>query len=259
MTMQRLGAATPAAATPAVTTPAAASGRPTPLVSGEISLFRVTGLPSPPDRHIGTVTGDLRRIRCADVWVNPENTEMIMARWEERSISSVIRYEGALRDDIGRITEDLIADELSRKVAGRRPVPPGTAIVTGAGELHRFMVRNVVHVAAVQGEPGAGFRQVRDVGRCVTNVMVAVDGIDADPPPRTILFPLLGTGQGGGELEPTIKSMVGAAVDYLSSTSRSRITAVFLQAYTDIQLQVCTACFTGSRRLAAATGELGIV
>lgn len=214
----------------------------------------MTGLPSPPDRCIGTVSGDLRRVRCADVWVNSENTEMVMARFEEHSVSSIIRYEGAVRDDVGRITEDLIADELARKVGDRRPVPPGTVIVTGAGELRRFMVRNVVHVAVVQGEPGAGFRQVRDVGRCVTNVMAAIDAIDADPPPRTILLPLLGTGQGGGELEPTIRSVVGAAVDYLSSTPQSRITTVFLLAYTDIELLACTTCLTENRRLKAANG-----
>jgi hypothetical protein len=92
------------------------------------------------------------------------------------------------------------------------------------------------------------------MGRCVTNVMTAVDAIHADPPPQTILLPLLGTGQGGGELEPTIRSLVGAAVDYLSSAPESRITTVFLLAYTDIELLACTACLTENRRLKAANG-----
>jgi transcriptional regulator with XRE-family HTH domain len=72
-----------------------ADRRPRPLSSSEICLYRVTGLAGPADRHLGTVSGDLRRVRCADVWVNSENTEMTMARFDEFSVSSIIRYEGA--------------------------------------------------------------------------------------------------------------------------------------------------------------------
>jgi O-acetyl-ADP-ribose deacetylase (regulator of RNase III) len=216
-----------------------------------IHRYQVTGLPARPDRQVGIVCGDLRRVRCADVWVNSENTEMLMARIDEFTVSSIIRYEGAVRDAVGRVVDDRIAQELARKVAGRRPVPPGTAISTGPGELRRYGVRHIVHVAAVQGEPGAGFRQVRDVGRCVTNVLAALDALGAGPTAGTILFPLLGTGDGGGELEPTISSMLGAAVDYFTTTPASAVSTMYLLAYTDVELAACEAIFAASRRLRA--------
>lgn len=222
---------------------------PRPLDSNEIRTYQVTGLPG---RYAGIVCGDLRRVFCADVWVNSENTEMQMARFEEFSVSSIIRYEGAVRDEAGRVIDDCIADELARKLRGRRPVPPGMAITTGSGELRRNGVRYVVHVAAVQGEPGSGFRQIREVGRCVTNVMAEVDRIGDRSPPRTILFPLLGTGQGGGELRPTVAAMIGAVIDYFAATPGTAITTVFFLAYTDVELAVCEEVFGANQRLAFA-------
>jgi transcriptional regulator with XRE-family HTH domain len=232
----------------AVTSPA--GQRPRPLDSSEIRRYRVLELPGTPARFVGTVTGDMRRVRCAQVWVNSENTEMLMARVNEHSVSSIVRYEGAIRDDVGQVTDDIIYAELDRKLSGRRPVPPGAAIVTGAGELARFGVSHVVHVAAVQGEPGAGFRQIREVGRCVTSALAAVDNIVADPPPETILFPLLGTGQGGGELRPTIGALVGSAIDYFTMTPRTRVTTVYFLAYLDVELSECEVLFRANRRLA---------
>lgn len=239
------------ASAPAVAT-AAARHVARPLDSSEIRRYEVTGLSGPVRRYIAIVTGDIRRVRCADIWVNSENTEMQMARFNEFSVSSIIRYEGAIRDDLRRVVDDRIADELTRKVAGRWPVPPAAAVVTGSGELWRCGVSHVVHVAAVQGEPGSGFRQIQEVGRCVTNVMAEVDKIDTEPEPRTILFPLLGAGQGGGELEATVSALVGAAVDYFSSVRPTRITTVYFLAYTDAELAACEKLFNGSSRLAHA-------
>jgi transcriptional regulator with XRE-family HTH domain len=241
----------PETATPGFEPAAVAAPRqqPRPLDLSEIRRCRVLGLPGPPERFVGTVTGDIRRVRCAQVWVNSENTEMLMARVNEYSISSIIRYEGAVRDDVGQVTDDVIYDELDRKLSGRRPVPPGTAITTGSGELARFGVSHVVHVAAVQGEPGAGFRQIREVGRCVTSVLAEVDKIVADPPPATILFPLLGTGQGGGELRPTIGTMTGSVIDYFTMTPRTRIATVYFLAYLNVELSACEELFDANKRL----------
>ncbi len=229
---------------------AAAKARsPRPLDSSVIRQYQVTGITVPPHRHIGTVSGDIRRVRCADVWVNPENTEMQMARFNEFSVSSIIRYEGARRDELGRVTDDCIAAELTRKVAGRAPVPPATAIITGSGELKQFGVSHIVHVAAVYGEPGEGFRQVRQVGSCLTNVMTEVDRITDWPYPQTILFPLLGAGQGGGQIDDTVSALTGAAIDYFGSVYLTRITTVFLLAYTDTELGTCEKLLSVNKRL----------
>lgn len=146
---------------------------------------------------------------------------MKMARVEECSTLAIIRFEGSHRDHAGRVVNDYIADELARTVAGRSPVAPGTAITTGAGELtKRNGVRNVIHVASVQGEPGAGYRQVRDVGRCVTSVLV--------------------------------RALLGAALDYLAAEPRTRIRTILFQAYTDLELAACRAEFGTNPRLARA-------
>ena len=207
------------------------------LDTSEVYLHRVLG--DRESRQVGIVTGDIRRVRCAQVWVNPENTGMRMSRVDELSVSAIIRYEGARRDATGQVVTDLIADELSRRVGSRRPVPAGMTIVTGAGDLVRFGVRYVAHAAAVQGQPGAGFRQIREVGRCVTAVLTAIDRI-ADPVPvESVLFPLLGAGQGGADALTTARALVGAATDYFASTPESQVRAVYLLAYSDNELTAC--------------------
>jgi O-acetyl-ADP-ribose deacetylase (regulator of RNase III) len=217
------------------------------LEHSELRLFRLAGS----GLHVGVVSGDLRQVRGVDAWVNSENTMMRMARSEDFSVSSIIRYEGAVRDESGWIVEDTIADELSRKVAGRVPVAPTTAIVTGPGELRRHGVGCVVHVAAVHGEPGEGFRQVRDVGRCVTNALAELDRLPADAGIRSVVFPLLGVGQGGGDLEATAAALVKAAVGYLAATSGTRLETVLLLAFTAEELRCCRRVLGREPRLTA--------
>lgn len=202
--------------------------------------------------RIGIVTGDLRRVRCAEVWLNPENTDMRMARFEEHSVSAIVRYEGARRDETGLVVEDTIADELARRIAGRGPVAPGTVITTGPGELAGSNgVRHVIHVAAVHGQPGEGYRQVADVGRCMTNALAEVARLGAaGTPVTTVLSPLLGVATGGGELVPTVSALLGAAIDHL--VARPAELTVYFLAYTDVELAVCRSIFTASSRLRAS-------
>ncbi|MEV6489828.1 macro domain-containing protein [Actinoplanes sp. NPDC051633] len=188
-------------------------------------------------RRIGVVTGDIRQVRCANVWVNPESTEMEMARVHEFSISAIIRYQGATHDARGRVAEDLVADELTAKVAGQRPVEPGAVILTHAGRLQELNdVHHVVHVASVHGEPGSGFHPMRDVGRCVTNVLQAVERLEM---PVAVLFPLLGTGNAGGDVGPIATSLVHEACNYLRAAPATRIATVYFLAYTDRELNAC--------------------
>jgi hypothetical protein len=207
------------------------------LPDTEVRLYRVDE-PGPSPCRIGVVTGSISRVRDADIWVNSENTDMEMARFTEFSVSGIIRYWGARHDHTGRVTADLIADELAARVGDRRPVAPGTAFVTGAGALaERNNVRYVIHVAAVQGEPGAGFRQVRDVGRCVTSALVEAERLAAaGEPVATILFPLLGTGAAGAEVRPTVRALLDAALDHLAAYPRTPLRVISFLAYTDQEL-----------------------
>ncbi|MBE1533160.1 NB-ARC domain-containing protein [Actinomadura algeriensis] len=204
-------------------------------------------------RIVGIVTGDIRRVRDIDVWVNSENTDMKMARVEEYTISAIVRYEGARRDAAGRVVEDVIADDLARRVPGAGPVAPGTAIRTGPGGLaESHNVRAIVHVAAVYGEPGAGYRQVREVGRCVTNALIEAERVPDPGRDVTVLFPMLGTGQGGGSIERTAAVLIGAAADYLADAPVSRISAVWFLAHTYAELAAFQDVIEGDPRFAAA-------
>lgn len=185
-------------------------------------------------RFVGIITGDMKRVSTVDIWVNPENTKMEMARIEEDSVSSMIRFLGSERDRMGRVIEDTIADALRAAVGSQAPVAPGSAFATTSGSLaDSHNVHHVIHVAAVQGEPAAGYRQVRDVGQCVTNGLALAGRLaEPDKPASTILFPLLGTGVGRGPLLPTVQTLVGTAVSYLDLHSGKGVHTVYFLAYT---------------------------
>jgi O-acetyl-ADP-ribose deacetylase (regulator of RNase III) len=139
------------------------------------------------------------------------------------------------------VIADLVADELASAVAGHRPVAPGTAVVTGAGSLTASNnVRRIIHVASVQGEPGAGFRQVRNIDQCVTNALVrAEQEAERDARVRTVLFPLFGTGTAvGADLESTARQMIAAAFHHLSGNPATRLHEIAFLGYTVTEFAV---------------------
>jgi hypothetical protein len=219
----------------------------------DVRLFTLADMPSLACR-IGLVTGTIRHVEFADVWVNSENTDMEMSRFTEFSVSGIIRYWGARRDATGRVTDDVIANELAAVVGERRPVVPGSAFVTGAGALAQtHNVRYVIHVASVQGEPGAGFRPVPDIGRCVSSALAEAERLANDGKPvRTILFPLLGTGTAGAELRPTITALLRSTVRHLDTTPVTSLRAIYFLTYNEEELAVFEDVVRGLPRLAPA-------
>lgn len=210
-------------------------------------------------RSIGIITGDIRRVHTVDVWVNSENTDMRMSRFDDYTISAIVRYDGSVRDAAGRVVEDIIADELGRKTSGLCPLAPGTAVLTGAGQLSRtHNVRAVVHVAAVYGEPGAGYRQIRDVGRCVTNALAEIDRAGTSTDPVTVLFPLLGTGQGRGGVEQTAEVLVDTAAAYLIGIAQTRVSVVWFLAHTYEEFAAFQDVLERNPLVGVAAGELSL-
>lgn len=193
-----------------------------------------------PNCRIALIPGDIRRVRSIDMWVNSENTDLRMARVTEFSTSAVIRYWGAERDESGRVRRDVIATELASRAGPHRPVAPGTVVVTGAGALAETNnVRHILHVAAVQGEPGAGFVPVRDIGWCVTNTLVQATALArADHGLRSVLFPLLGTGVGRAAPQPTARTMLRAILDFLAQEPNTPLRLIAILAYTERELSL---------------------
>jgi O-acetyl-ADP-ribose deacetylase (regulator of RNase III) len=219
-------------------TPALAARRqPRPLIGTHRLEYRLAGR-CPAACRQGINTGSIRAVKGIDVWVNSENTDMEMSRFTEFSVSGIIRYWGAARDRAGQVTKDIVAAELAAAVGPDRPVAPGTAVVTGPDLLAASHgVRHVVHVASVQGRAGQGFQQIADIGSCVHNGLALIDGLRGrEDPVRTVLFPILGVGVGGGPLAPTVRSMADAAIRYLISTPGTRLRGVYFLADTDLEL-----------------------
>jgi O-acetyl-ADP-ribose deacetylase (regulator of RNase III) len=182
------------------------------------------------EKELWLVTGDLRHVNLnpalhsepIDIWVSSENINMQMARVFDRSVSALIRYLGARKDDIGEIAEDCIADELRARMRGRQQVNPGTVVTTSSGWLqHTHKVRRIYHAATVYGTIGGGFFPIARIENCITAALAQAD-IESEleenenrPPYGSILFPLLGTGTGAGSLIDSAKKQLGAAISYM--------------------------------------------
>jgi O-acetyl-ADP-ribose deacetylase (regulator of RNase III) len=206
-------------------------------------------------RRVGLVTGNLLGINFIDIWVNSENTHMQMARFFENSVSGTIRYHGAKRDAGGNVTEDVIGDELKHALGSTLTVQPATVLETSPGELAGSNnVKRLLHVAAVHGQPGMGYRQVDNVGTCVRNVLRRVDENAGGVAATSIALPLLGTGVGRGDPESTARQQLSAVIDYLVSSPLSKIEAVYFLCYFDRDLITCRDVFDHSQRIRSVKG-----
>ena len=208
------------------------------LPGGESYVYRVPGTGA---ATVTIITGDVRRIKGIDVWVNPENTNMQMARFYDRSISSNIRYLGAKKDPLGHVAEDVVGNELASLMGRSQTVPPNKVIATGSGELARTHgVKRVFHAAAVSGELGLGYQQVGNIADSVTNALdLAAEISTEENPLESILFWLMGSGTGRGEVHGSAQSLIGAAVDYLKRNPTCPVTSVYFNVTREGTLEVC--------------------
>ena len=191
------------------------------------------------DKKVSIITGDIRNVRGIDVWVNSENTNMQMARFYDGSISGVIRYMGAKKDDAGIVSDDIIAQALGEKVKKDMCVHAGTVITTTSGELVKSnRVKAIYHVASVEGEVGAGYHPVRNLDLCITNALNMAHTDNGSY--KHILFPLLGTGAGGAGLDQTVEKLIQAAIENLRQNPDSTVENAYFLAWSDAELKSCT-------------------
>lgn len=221
--------------------------------------------------RIGLITGDIQEVKTIDVWVNPENTSMQMARPFENSVSGIIRYLGAKKDPAnGQIMEDTIAEALGKAMGKNTAVGPADVLVTESGamgETHK--VRLIYHVAANYGQVGQGYIPIEQVSRCITNALNIPlgelerslenpenDKEGGQEKQHSILFPLMATrSRRGSLLEDRIRPLLGAAIEWLARNENGRFNRVYFLTYTDKEKLVCEELLATDPRLKPAENK----
>jgi nudix-type nucleoside diphosphatase (YffH/AdpP family) len=194
-----------------------------------------------PGHIIGYRTGSIEFVKDVHAWVNPENTDMMMDRFFGNSISARVRYLGANKDeDDGSVVEDTIQESLRGAIGERAHVKIGTVLVTESGMLRgTHEVKLIFHVAAVEGGVGEGITaEKNDLRKCVEKVLARIeqendgywrkfwkDNID------TVIFPMMGAGEGGIRPEVAANEIIPAAIDYFVSTTNTTLREIYFSAY----------------------------
>ncbi len=188
---------------------------------------------------IGIKTGDIKEVRDVDVWVNSENTDMMMDRVIGKTISGNIRYLGAEKDDQGNVYEDTIADALRGKLGRRTFVKLGTLVETETGALVERGVRRVIHIASVEGRgPGQGvFADADKIGDCTAKVLQHVHKRNRSflmrrSRFRSILIPLMGAGDGGLRPDQVALPILREVARFLKQNPKSELREIYLLALT---------------------------
>ena len=191
------------------------------------------------DKIVGYKTGSITAVTDVDVWVNPTDTDMILDPFRGRSVSAAIRASGAERfANSDRVREDTIADALRRELNSRSFVAPATVVDTVPGALERtHNVKRVFHVAVVPGAIGKDLvAQAETLELCVERVL---EGIDRNNRGRmlsgsvykSVLFPILGTGQGGFFNRDVVPRLVAKAIQYFKDNPKSKLNKIYFCAY----------------------------
>jgi O-acetyl-ADP-ribose deacetylase (regulator of RNase III) len=207
----------------------------------EFYLYQIVNLP---EKIIGIVTGDIQEINEVDVWVNPENTDMQMARHFDRSISATIRYLGGVKDEMGMVVDDIIANELNKLAKGTR-APAGHVLATGSGQLKESNnVKMIFHAASVEGEVGVGYAPIKEVEKCVRNALKKADAKElANEGIESVVFPLMGTGTARANPAEVAKRLIDTAISYMETNQNMRIKKVFFLARNEEDLDICKDIF----------------
>jgi len=221
-------------------------------------LFYRYSVVKSPGKEIGIITGDIQRVRNIDVWVNSENTNMQMARFYDRSLSSVIRYLGAIRNRLGFTDQDVIADELKDIMGRTLSVPPATVLATKSGSLLKTHgVKRIYHAASVIGEFRRGYLSIPNIADCVTRAMELADSeLFEGEPLRSILFPVMGAGTAQGDPERVGFKLLESALCYLEDRPESAIRQAFFLVTRPSTLDVWQAILNGCPLRSRATNSV---
>jgi len=198
------------------------------------------GIKGKPGLVVGYKTGAIEYVKNVCIWVNSENTDMMMDRFIGRSISAKIRSLGANKDDDNNVVDDTIQESLRGMLGERAHVKIGSVLVTESGMLRAsHQVKRVFHVASVEGGLGTGFKaDSNNLRACVENVLTRVerenngfwrqlrkDRLDS------ILFPMMGSGDGGVPIEVVAEEIIPAAIAYFQTTPAPTLKEIYFLAF----------------------------
>ena len=211
--------------------------------------FKVNGR----DGTIGYKTGSIENVKDVHAWVNPENTDMMMDRFMGRSISAKIRYLGSTRreEDDG-IVEDTIQESLRHEIGKRGNVKLGTVLVTKPGTLGlTHNLKLLFHVAAAKGGLGDGATvSASELGGVVKRVLACVDRVNngfwrkfRKDNIDSVIFPMIGSGEGGVPVEVSAKEIIPAAIDYFLTMPDTTIKEIYFSAFKLRYKNACDAAF----------------
>ena len=232
-----------------------------------VRSFDLTLQPAHISLHVAS--GDIAKVRNIDIIVNSENDYMQMARFfESHTVSSVLRRRGANLKD-GRY-QDIIQQELDWQLRERGRIPvqvASEAFATSAGGPDSFLAtvnraRVIIHVAAVQAVDAESrvipYKHPQQIEASVRAVLSKVsllnqqrgifspassaqradqERLDAAGKGmlQSIIFPLLGTGQGGADASEVIGPMIDGMLGFLSENEEQptieALRDVYISAY----------------------------
>jgi ADP-ribose pyrophosphatase len=182
------------------------------------------------NKIIGYMTGDILNVTSVDVWVNPLNTDMLLDRFSDHTVSAVIRSHGAEKYPSGRIKVDTIGEALRAELGGRNFVKPAKIVTTTAGALTQSNnVKRIFHVATSKGEIGENVNtDLQTIEECVDNVLTE---FERDGRYRSVLFPMLGTGDDGLPVNQVAPLMFARALEFFRARPKSALKAIYFLAF----------------------------
>jgi ADP-ribose pyrophosphatase len=215
-----------------------------------------------PERIIGYHTGSIENVKDVSAWVNSENTNMMMDRFLGKSVSATVRFLGANKDG-GNVVDDTIQDSLRSVMGERARVPIGEVLVTESGMLWSDnKVERIFHVATVDGTPGKGFgggTTPAKLAECVTEVLKRAHRENTsllryarnkvfgwllgEKHLDSILFPMMGAGDAGLQIETVAEALIPAALDYFSNNPKSSLKEVYFLAFRSREKSACERVF----------------
>ncbi len=230
--------------------------------------FRIPGS----QRIVGYKTGSMLAVKDVDVWVNPTDTDMQLDpfSFSGKTVSAAIRMYGAERhEDSDRIKEDTIGKALRAQLRERGFVEPATVVDTVPGALaKRNNVKRLFHVAVAAGQIGERILiRPETLDTCVDRVLALVERNNGSrwtgPVYTSVLFPILGTGQGGLFNRDVVPRLVRRAIHFLKENPEAGLTRIFFSGYTvsdkellERELAAAVAAGVLERVEAAASGEV---